>query len=868
MSRQLPAASLSFVLGLLLLVAPAHAAEPIPEKPTDFLINYCLDCHDEATSKGEMNLDFLEIDWTQEKARHHWERVIKALEAGQMPPEDKDQPTAKELKAMIAWLDKSLTENSEPGGTVARRLNRDEYQRSVNVLFGKNFQLPPGFPEDTEGHGFDNVGETLVLSPPLMSAYAETAAMIADEVYPPDRPPVKSATYEVNPDDMVISYSSSSVRDGAMRLVSKSIPMSRSCTWPTKVEIPASGIYRVQLKLSTFKPKSEEPLILEVRAREVSSDDGVAVTSQRLLKTFEVPHGQTITPEFEAELYVGETLIFYYANAPLDSDRDDKEEFADYLRDKFAAQPRHLAAWQAIEHGQGIRGGVGWERIKALLADKELDMSQATLDSERTEKLIKTMTGNPVLYVETLSYDHFENGPGLDVHQAVIEGPLRIVDGPLDKQRMRMQQRHGGTQGKRSDEDYTRAFLKSFLTKAYRRPIDESTLTAYEQLVAEHCAEGHSLEQGFHLAIRTALISPRFLYRSLTPGKLDDYDLASRLSYFLTSAPPDANLTKAAEKGNLTKNALLFHAERMLPKNENGAFIKNFTGQWLDTRSLPDIMPDPRLKFNDEDQRMAREEVEAFFSEMLVKNRPMTDFIDPDFTYTSARIAKNIYGVNKSGYDSKNRNLQRISLERGGRYGGVLGQAAVLMATANGVDTQPVIRGVWVLENILGSPPPPPPKAVPAITPDTTGAKTPRDLLAAHASEVSCAGCHKKIDPIGFALENYDPVGRWREHYPIYTQDKKGQPVTEEGALIDASGQLPDGTPIKDAIDLKLWIVENIDQFSECLAEKLMTYATGRHPNYAERKEIAAIVEANHAKGNGFRDLLLALIDSETFRTK
>jgi hypothetical protein len=174
------------------------------------------------------------------------------------------------------------------------------------------------------------------------------------------------------------------------------------------------------------------------------------------------------------------------------------------------------------------------------------------------------------------------------------------------------------------------------------------------------------------------------------------------------------------------------------------------------------------------------------------------------------------------------------------------------MATANGVDTQPVLRGVWVLENILGAPPPPPPKAVPALTPDTNGATTPRELLAAHTTEKSCAACHKRIDPVGFALENFDPVGRWRDKWP-------GVDVP-----VDASSVLPDGTRIKDVIDLKRWIVENIDQFSSCLAAKLMTYATGRVPNYSERKEIDAIVKANA----NFRDLLLALIQSETFRTK
>ncbi len=823
-------------LGTLAWFSTALAGEAIPEQPTDFLINYCLDCHDADSAKGEVNLDFLEISWEEAEARHHWERVLKVLESGEMPPEDKDQPAAKERETMVAWLDESLTKHSPIGGTVARRLNQEEYRNTVRALFNIPFDLPPGFPQD--------------------------------EIFPPVQPPAQSSVREVLPTDMVISYSSSSVRDGAMRLVSKSEPMSRSCTWPSKVEIQASGVYRIQLQASAFQPVNDEPMILEVLARDASGQDSLGVSRQRSLGRFEVstPNPQPI--ELETELYEGETIVFYYANAPLDSDKGDQDEFEALLRKKFAEDPRELAAWQQIEHGRGIRGGLGWERVKALMEDETLDLSKATLDHPETEKLLKLMTRDLVAYVETISYDHFENGPGLDVHEALIEGPLRIVDGPADKARKRIQSKFLGEQGKRTEEEWTRAILQRFLTDAYRRPVEESAVDGFAELVQQHRAEGYSFEQGMHLAIRTALISPRFLYRALHPGPLDDYDLASRLSYFLTSRPPDATLLSKAEQGKLTDPQVLeFQALRLLREAGHKNFVESFTGQWLDTRLLPEIMPDPRLKFNEQDQRAAETEVEMFFTEMLQENRPMTDFIDPDFTFTTRDIAENVYGL-QQGFDKKNKNVQRVSLPRGGRYGGILGQSGVLMATANGVDTQPVVRGVWVLENVLGMPPPPPPKAVPAITPDTTGAKTPRDLLAAHASEASCAGCHRKIDPIGFALENYDPVGRWRDTYPIYTTDEKGKPVTEQGAEIDASGTLPDGTRIEDAVALKQWIVENIDLFSACISEKLLTYATGRVPNYVERKEIAQIVEANHEKGNGFRDLMLALIQSETFRTK
>jgi hypothetical protein len=394
------------------------------------------------------------------------------------------------------------------------------------------------------------------------------------------------------------------------------------------------------------------------------------------------------------------------------------------------------------------------------------------------------------------------------------------------------------------------------LPRAFRQPVDTETIESYLAIATGHWAAGHSFDEGMHLVIRNILISPRFLYRSLGSGTMDDHGLATRLSYFLTRGPPDETLLDLANRKRLSPDWVLKReSDRLMPKGPNDDFVQSFTGQWLDTALLLEIMPDPKLNFTPFYVEQARKEVSYFFAEMLHRNRPLTDFIDPDFTYTSPLFAESVYKLKIESAKGKERVFRRVDLTRGGRVGGLLGQSAVMMATANGVDTQPVLRGVWVLENILGSPPPPPPKNVPALTPDTRGTTTPRQLLKAHNQDAACAACHKRIDPIGFVLENYDPVGRWRERWP------------KSNAKIDPSGVLPDGTPIGDVVELKRWLVENIDQFSQCLSEKLMTYATGRVPNYAERREIAGIVKANQDGGGGFRDLILALIESRTFRT-
>ena len=420
-----------------------------------------------------------------------------------------------------------------------------------------------------------------------------------------------------------------------------------------------------------------------------------------------------------------------------------------------------------------------------------------------------------------------------------------------------------------ADTDVARGMLTSFLPQAFRRPVSDATVESFLAIATRHWDEGHSFDEGMHLVLRSILVSPRFLYRCVEPadaaGNLDQFDLATRLSYFLTQAPPDATLIDLATRNRLGESWVLRReAARLMPKKPTDPMIRSFVGQWLDTKSLPGIMPDPKFNFDDEATALARQETETFFTEILTKNLPMQTFIDPDFTFSSIAFVQRNYGFTPPAAKEAKQPLsqaelskfQRLAIDRGGRYGGLLGQAAILMATANGVDTQPVIRGAWVLENILGMPSPPPPKNVPALTPDTQGAKTPRDLLAAHTQESSCAICHARIDPVGFALENYDPVGRWRAKWP------------GSNAPIDASGTLPDGTVVNNPVEFKAWVVANIDLFSSCVAEKLLTYATGRVPNYAEQREIEKLVRANREAGKGFQDLVLDLIDSRTFRAR
>ncbi|MDF1814869.1 MAG: DUF1588 domain-containing protein [Verrucomicrobiales bacterium] len=837
------------------------------EFPDAFFANYCFDCHDDVTQKAEIRLDdAIDRDWSNPESLRFFETVKKVIEAGEMPPPKKNnQPRENERQEVVQWLHESLMEHSNVGGTVLRRLNRIEYETTIRHLFPiKDFKVPPGFPPDQSFHGFDNVGEGLVLSAPLLEAYQEAAISVADRYFPPRPKTVEPSTMKIHPEDMVISYSSGQIVDGAMRLASKSSPTMRSCSWPSKFEAFGSGTYTVSLNLSARGCSNSNPAKFHLLAKKVSDADGVAVESLRKLAEIDVVSETPCQFVHEVDIYAGETIIFYWANAPLDSDNNDKSELELYLKKRFSDDPKLMAAWMAIEHSNGIRGGLGWERVKEKLKSPELDLSEADVNSAQGEKLIRKMTGNPVLYVETLSYDLFENGPNVGIHEVTVSGPHKWVeDNETRLSRLRRESFLAPGAGL-SGEPAAVAVMNYFLSKCFRRPAGEEMVLPYVQMIMDHAAEpGRTLDDGYHLAIRTALTSPEFLYRETRPGELDNFDLLARLSYFLTSGPRSKFFAAAAMKGQLTDLKVLEKQTRSALRSSSvKPFIEHFTGQWLGTRELSDIMPDERLlNYNSADRKAMTDEAEMLFEEILKNNLPLETFIKPGFTYMNQPLASKFYDMKKA---VKGKAMKKIPLPDDSPFGGVLGMATVMMSTANGVDTQPVERGVWVLENILGDPPPPPPENVPAITPDTRGTKTVRDLLDAHRSDESCARCHRKIDPIGYVLENFDPVGRWRTHYPDYSNGK-----AQQGIKIDTSGKFPGAdAEFSHVNDLKDHVVKNIDQFATCLGEKILTYATGRKLTYADKNELHEIVHHTITNELGFQDFVVALVKSKTFRTK
>jgi hypothetical protein len=861
--------------------------------PRETLNKYCVDCHDAEENKGDLDLDSKLSDWSSPTNVKLWEKVLPVVLDGSMPPARKAQPSDAERKMLAKWLDSSLRKNTSFGGTLARRLSKEEYQNTIRILFDlPGYKVPLGFPDDSTRFGFNNTGEGLIMSPTLMGAYLKVANQVADELIPVKKKAEESSIRVLKPDDMVANYAAAAKYNNALRFASSGKQIMRSCSWPKRMTVTSSGIYRLTVRASNFLPRSRNlmpkgtPMLLELRARNLAVGEREMIHRFRLLKTISVTSESPTEVSLEAELYEGETVLVHWNNSPLSYGGGQNRELGKQVRKRFEKDKRFLAAWQKVvlenshdpkegtlfNYGD-LRGMSGWEQFKKAFQDEDLDMSHATMDSVQTKKLIALFVSQGNVLGEAFAYDYFEKGPALDLHEVRVEGPLRSVDGPKDKEVKKRQRRLFGRPNEAlSKEENVTKLLEDLLPRIFRKPVKSRTIDVYLKMVTEHWSKGHSYESGLHLLIRSILISPRFLYRSLDDGPMDDYDLAARLSYFLTQAPPDKILMDLARRGRLsavrpskadpTKMeywVLRREAKRLMPTSPSARMVQSFTSQWLGTKRLDSIMPDPVFNFTADDLGLAKREVEYFFTEMLKSNRPMTDFIDPDFTFTTPAFAAKIYQVEddktEAKKDSANK-FQKVTLARDGRFGGLLGMSAVMTTTANGVDTQPVLRGVWVLENILGIPVPPPPDDVPALTPDTQGAKTPRDILAAHTKKKSCMSCHRKIDPLGFVLEHFDPVGRWRNKWP------------DSETIIDASVTLQDGTKVTDVIGLKRWMLTNIDLFSRCLAVKLMIYATGREPSYIEVKEIEDLVKSNRENKQGFQDLFVDLILSETFRSK
>ena len=798
---------------------------------TPFLKQFCFDCHAGDEPAAELALDAFTDNLSLIENRDVWDRVLDMLTTGQMPPsESEHQPTLEESDAFVAHIEAIFehadrTAKPDPGRITVRRLNKVEYKNTVRDLLGVDFDPTESFPADDVGHGFDNIGDVLTMSPLLMERYLEAAEAIATRVIlvePP--PPLKryQRGWRLEPHH-------DEVPDQRFRLLD-----------PTATEQWKSGPFTTGAPYFNMFPEEE---ILYKATLYVEPDNGTPAAENDPDSETSDTATDSETPIAEPENQVPVEIALFIQGEALEK----------------VSTPEELARLVGVDPAAD-------NKIKIL---KTFEITSR--DPKKTQTVEVLVTGIPNIEragIAMVKPTDGEPSTKLQIRTLWSEGPL---DTRPDTQLEILACTPDIPQ-----IEQTREVLTRLLRDGYRRPPTDTEIEQLTQFVGAIQADGAKWEAGIQEAIKVILCSPKFLFRlelddrpqSPKPYPIDEFQLAARLSYFLWSSMPDDELFELAAKNQLTDN-LEAQVKRMLANPKATELARDFGSQWLQIQRIATVTPD-RERFPTFGRRLRAamlKETELFLESIFREDRSVLDLLDADYTFLNKELA-NHYGITDTqgnwmgqkktvsgGEAIKGREFRRVAVQ-GASRGGILTHASVLTVTSNPTRTSPVKRGRWVLEQILGTPPPPPPPDVPELEEDKAAATatTLRELLEQHREDPACANCHAKMDPIGFALENYNAIGAFR---------------SKEGELeIDTTAELPDGTVLGGIADLKQILKDRKQQFVRCLTEKMLTYALGRGLEYYDRPTVDQIVAQLEVEGYRSSVLITEIVKSDPFRLR
>ncbi|MGC6427776.1 MAG: DUF1592 domain-containing protein [Akkermansiaceae bacterium] len=778
--------SLSPLLAGVLLTGASEAGDKISDKELHLefenkieplLQDYCFDCHGDGSKKGDFTLDGLSDADNILSDKHGWVRIWENLRTEMMPPSKEEfQPTTKERKEIVAWIEKRIfnldPNNPDPGRVTIRRMNREEYENTITDLVGVEFSANDNFPPDDTGFGFDTIGDVLNISPLLLEKYISAAGEIAGLALP----------------------------EGAGK--------------PTVVEIDPGN----------FRDRGGRQ-----SARFMEGNDGHTVGATRHLET---GGSYSLLVNYETESEGG-------------------------------TPEGQTAKWIIKIDGKVIREiEISYDDLRYTHFTERLDLPEGNHRFEFTIVPGETGEGPGTIGVGVRKFRLEHQGmPGSweffpkSYQQIFVDGLPPKVDAEQKK--------------------YMRKIVQNFAARAFRRPPREELVDQITALaLSKTQEEGMKFVDGVRLAVTATLASPSFLFRSEVqaepdnPGKvvpLDEYALASRLSYFLWSSAPDETLLQLAEKGELRKN-LRPQVDRMLADVKSMRMVENFVGQWLQARDLRGRPIDHRRVLRERDRRKANRifndgtrrdmkiETERFFQHVLVQNRPVLELLNANYSFLNEDLAE-FYGVR----GVRGRDFRRVEFDDSvkGR-GGLLGQGTFLIVTSNATRTSPVNRGLFVLDNILGTPAPPAPPDVPELEEmeeKLHHGATMRELMELHRKKPLCASCHERMDPIGLALENFNALGQWRDK--------------ADGQEIDSAGKLVTGEEFSNVMELKTILASSRKHdFLRCLSERILTYAIGRGVEYYDATTIANILSQLENEGGGMKNLIYAIVESTPFQKR
>ena len=780
-----------------------------------FLELHCYDCHGDGAKKGGLAMDELTYELDDPAVFAKWERIYDRALNGEMPPKKiKERPTVDELQNLKLRLEPVLASAHEKAkGTVLRRLNRREYQNAMNDLFGTDLKLEGMLPEDGRSHEFDVVGEALGVSMTHLRRYIEAAGLVFDAA-------VAKTTEAPQPKLIEAKFSESTLKqvvgDRWVRAEDGAIVRFSEGGYP-------SGHLR--------EGRIREPGLYRIRVT------GYAYQSVDPLPVY-----------FSAISYApgSEKPILGFASFP-------------------PGKPTTIEK-------------TGWLEPNQMLVVEPYGIRDA--DSYTRKK-----TGESI---------HDYKGPGFAFLSATMEGPIieefpsrghKLIFGNLVRREI-----EPSNPKDKEKSWYTPKFeiisedesadaakaIKRLAAYAFRRAVTDEDLAPYLALFKNEREKKESFESSLRTVFTALFSSPHFLYLREMPGRLDDLALANRLSLFLNRTLPERELLSLAFQSKLTNNpaALRKETERLLKHGRFDRFLTDFTESWLDLRDMDFTEPDKKLfpEFDRGLQRFMVEETEAFLRELIDSNLPSTNVVKSEFAMLNERLAEH-YGVP----GIRGVGIRKVNLPVDSPRGGFLSQGSVLKVTANGTNTSPVMRGVWVMERILGKTPTPPPPNIPGVEPDVRGAESLRDLLVKHRSMESCQGCHAKFDPLGFALESFNPIGGYRVHYrslgnhehPKVNLMVKGRAVQyRQGPKVDASGTFEGDLKFAGFTEFQSHLARQPETLTRALAKKLLTFATGRELGFSDRAELERIVKESASTNYRVRDLIHLVISSKIFQSK
>lgn len=862
---------LTMGIGLIFFMIATVSQHSFAQTPTDrlyptqvrpFLDTYCVSCHGPEKQKGDRRFDSLIAELSSDDSIVIWQDILDQLNRGEMPPKKTKQPTAAHTKIIIDWITASLKTAHEAGRgtsgqTVLRRLNRVEYDRSVRHLLSLEGMLTDpteSFPPDETIHHFDNIGATLVTSDFLLNQYLQAAEVFIERAATMGKKPIQRKVHFTAPFCPPGNRKDGLDVSGEYQHIRKNTSDEGGFLWLARFPqgVPEAGWYDLRFKAQAINrdypyderlvgARKDEPLRVAVVAGSQSYGNLESrTTSDRKLGDFELSDDAPQWIETRIWLDAGFQPRLTFPNGPNRVKplrqplvRLHPEHFADFIENHLQPGDNELP--------------LGFDESRLKQAAKPRNRGDQKKGSEKLDSAAGYDTKNT--QDAWAAFFRGYQGPRVRVFEIEIEGPIHEQWPP--KSYTALFGRHEPTLAN------AESILRTFATRAFRRAVQEDELKVLMGLVQYRHVQGDSDLKAIKAGLKAVLCSPSFLYLYENAGELDDDALASRLSYFLWSCMPDDELLGLAAQGKLREPAVLESETRRLLNDPKAlAFTEHFTSRWLELYKIGSMPPDPvsfRNYYVDGLEEAMKLETRLFFKNVLDENLPIDRFLDSDFTFVNGGLAR-LYGI----HGVTGAQFQKIKLADS-RRGGLLGQASVLTASANGIDTSPIIRGIWVLENLLGTPPNPPPPDVKPLEPDIRGATTIRDQLKKHRDIAVCAECHAKIDPMGFALENFDPIGAWRDSY--------GRGRTKS-LPVDASGQLPDGTEFTDITGLKKLLLTRNEQFARCLSEKILTYATGRSLDLFDRQVIARMIEEVKAGEYGLQDIVVAVVQSESFRNK